>query len=62
MQREAPLQLDLKRPPPVLLFYLTAMVMPDEREPRFTEDINGHDARLERALGDLERAGARPGP
>jgi len=35
----------------VILFYITAIVMPEDGTVRFAEDIYGHDARLERALG-----------
>jgi murein L,D-transpeptidase YcbB/YkuD len=34
----------------VILFYVTAIVTPDEGALRFAEDIYGHDVRLERAL------------
>jgi murein L,D-transpeptidase YcbB/YkuD len=44
----------LARPIQVLLFYITAVVMPEDRTARFAEDIYGHDARLDKAL--VERA------
>lgn len=56
MAGAAPLRVDLKQPLPVILFYLTAMVMPDGDALHFADDIYGHDARLERALA------ARPAP
>jgi hypothetical protein len=34
----------------VILFYITAVVMPEDGTVRFAEDIYGHDARLEKAL------------
>lgn len=50
------LRLDLRRPLPVILFYLTALVMPGDDALHFADDIYGHDARLARALA------ARPAP
>lgn len=46
----------LPGPVNVLLFYLTAAVMPEDGSIHFAEDIYGHDARLHRVLP----AGARP--
>ncbi|MGE0029379.1 MAG: murein L,D-transpeptidase [Vicinamibacterales bacterium] len=43
-------QVKLSRPVQVVLFYLTAVVMPGSGEVRFADDIYGHDARLDRAL------------
>ncbi|PNG59943.1 murein L,D-transpeptidase [Variovorax sp. WDL1] len=43
-------RVDLTRPLPVILFYMTAMVTPSDRALRFAQDIYGHDARLVRAL------------
>ena len=40
----------LKRPIQVILFYVTAVVMPEDGTVRFAEDIYGHDPRLDRAL------------
>lgn len=40
----------LSRPVQVLVFYLTAAVMPDDGALHFAEDIYGHDARLDRVL------------
>ena len=53
MNGEETLQVKLAKPIPVLIFYGTAVVMEDEI--RFTDDIYGLDAKLERAL-----AGAKP--
>ena len=39
----------------VILFYITAVVIPEDGAIRFAEDIYGHDATLDRAL-----RGARP--
>jgi murein L,D-transpeptidase YcbB/YkuD len=44
------LQVRLARPIPVVLFYMTAAVMPLDGSIRFADDIYGDDARLERAL------------
>lgn len=44
------LRVDLTRPLPVILFYMTAMVMPTDQTLRFADDIYGHDTRLARAL------------
>ncbi|MBC7394457.1 MAG: L,D-transpeptidase family protein, partial [Variovorax sp.] len=44
------LRVDLTRPLPVILFYMTAMVMPADQALHFASDIYGHDARLARAL------------
>ncbi|MCM5681084.1 L,D-transpeptidase family protein [Schlegelella sp. S2-27] len=43
-------RVDLKRPVQVLLFYVTAVVMPEDGRMHFAADIYKHDARLERAL------------
>ena len=40
----------LTRPIQVILFYVTAVVMPDDGTIRFAEDIYGHDTRLDGAL------------
>ena len=50
MAGPAPLRVDLKRPLPVILFYVTAMVIPVDGALHFADDIYGHDARLARAL------------
>ncbi|HEY8708458.1 MAG TPA: L,D-transpeptidase family protein [Burkholderiaceae bacterium] len=44
------LRVDLTRPLPVILFYMTAMVMPADQALHFADDIYGHDTRLARAL------------
>jgi len=46
---------DLKRPLPVILFYMTAMVAPSDGSLRFAQDIYGHDVRLARALAHPDR-------
>ena len=56
MAGAAPLRVDLAKPLPVILFYVTAMVMPSDQALHFATDIYGHDARLERALAQ-RRAG-----
>lgn len=50
MAGAAPLRVNLTQPLPVILFYLTAMVMPTDGALHFADDLYGHDARLERAL------------
>jgi len=40
----------LTQPITVILFYITAVVMPDDESIHFADDIYGHDARLDRAL------------
>lgn len=49
------LRVDLSRPLPVLLFYMTATVMPEDDALHFADDIYGHDARLLRALSARRR-------
>jgi L,D-transpeptidase YcbB len=56
MQGSAPRRVNLRQPIQVILFYITAVVMPDDGTVRFADDIYGHDARLEKAL-----AGRSPG-
>jgi len=51
MNGEQSRRVTLTRPVQVILFYITAIVMPEDGTVRFAEDIYGHDARLERALG-----------
>jgi murein L,D-transpeptidase YcbB/YkuD len=48
-------RVNLTRPIQVILFYITAVVRPDDGTIRFAEDIYGHDRRLDQAL-------ARPAP
>lgn len=43
-------RVNLTRPIQVILFYITAVVMPEDGEIRFAEDIYGHDTKLDRAL------------
>ena len=50
MDGPASTEVPLAQPIPVVLFYLTAAVVPGDRAVHFAEDIYGHDARLERAL------------
>jgi murein L,D-transpeptidase YcbB/YkuD len=50
MNGQRPVQVNLTRPIQVILFYITAAVMPDDGSVHFAQDIYGHDARLERAL------------
>ena len=45
-------RVDLVRPLPVILFYVTAMVTPADASLRFAQDIYGHDARLVKALAN----------
>ena len=51
MNADRPMQVNLTRPIQVILFYVTAAVMPEDGAIRFAEDIYGHDAKLDRALG-----------
>jgi murein L,D-transpeptidase YcbB/YkuD len=53
MNGRAPLRVDLRQPIQVVLFYVTAVVMPADGTLRFAEDIYRHDARLEKALRRL---------
>jgi L,D-transpeptidase YcbB len=50
MQSGTSQRVNLTRPLQVILFYLTAVVMPEDGSVRFADDIYGHDARLARAL------------
>ena len=50
MAGAAPLRVDLTRPLPVILFYMTAMAVPADQTIHFASDIYGHDAKLVRAL------------
>jgi murein L,D-transpeptidase YcbB/YkuD len=50
MEGKTSMRVDLARPLPVVLFYMTAMVMPSDPALHFADDIYGHDARLARAL------------
>jgi murein L,D-transpeptidase YcbB/YkuD len=50
MNGSASRRVDLKTPIRVVIYYLTALALPGEPQPRFAEDLYGHDAALERAL------------
>ena len=50
MNGTSPRQVNLARPIQVVLFYITAVVMPGDGTVRFAEDIYRHDARLRKAL------------
>lgn len=52
MNGERSQQVKLTRPIQVVLFYLTAVVMPGDGAVHFADDIYGHDRRLELALTD----------
>jgi murein L,D-transpeptidase YcbB/YkuD len=56
MAGERTLQVNLKQPLPVILFYTTAVAMPGGRV-HFTADIYGHDRRLESALAQRLKRG-----
>ena len=49
---------DLANPIQVILFYVTAVVMPEDGTIHFAEDIYRHDLRLDRALATARRAPA----
>lgn len=53
MAAEESQQVNLFEPVPVLLFYLSAAVAPEDGRLLFAEDIYGHDRALERALAKL---------
>lgn len=50
MQGSKPQRVNLTQPVKVMLYYVTATVDPRDASVRFTDDIYGHDARLDRAL------------
>ena len=50
MQADHSARVDLAAPIDVVLFYLTAAVMPEDGAVHFADDLYGHDAALERAL------------
>ena len=50
MQGSTTVQVTLPRPVRVILFYVTATVMPGDGSLHFAEDIYGHDRALEAAL------------
>ena len=49
-------RVNVTRPIQVILFYITAVVMPEDGTIRFAEDIYGHDTRLEQALTRWRRS------
>jgi murein L,D-transpeptidase YcbB/YkuD len=49
------LRVDLPRPIRVVLFYVTAVVMPEDGTVQFADDIYGHDTQLARALAERTR-------
>lgn len=51
MAGPSPVRVDAASPIDVVLFYLTAAVLPDDGALHFADDLYGHDARLARALG-----------
>jgi murein L,D-transpeptidase YcbB/YkuD len=55
-------RIELSRPIRVVLFYLTAVVTPEDGEIHFAEDIYGHDARLDQMLrtGPRRLSGSSP--
>lgn len=53
MEGKPSLRVDLTQPVPVLLYYVTAMVSPEDGRLHFAADIYGHDAKLARALAAL---------
>jgi murein L,D-transpeptidase YcbB/YkuD len=50
MNGTQPRQVNLTRPIQVILYYITAVVMPEDGTIHFAEDIYGHDTKLDRAL------------
>jgi murein L,D-transpeptidase YcbB/YkuD len=50
MHAKASLRVNLTRPIQVILFYVTAVVTPEDGAIHFAEDIYGHDARLDQYL------------
>ena len=55
MQASGSTRVTLDRPIRVFLFYLTAVVLPEDGTMHFAEDLYGHDARLD---GYLMAAGS----
>ena len=51
MAAPASRRVNVSHPIQVILFYVTAVVMPDDGTIRFAEDIYGHDTTLDHALG-----------
>ena len=52
MEGPVPQLVKLTRPIQVILFYLTAVVLPEDGSVHFSDDIYGHDRRLTRALAE----------
>ena len=50
MNGTEPMRVDLEQPIQVILFYITAAIMPEDGSVHFARDIYGHDATLDRAL------------
>lgn len=50
MAGKQPLRVNLRQPVPVLLYYITAAVAPEDGSLHFAQDIYGHDQKLLRAL------------
>ena len=50
MNGNQPRRVDLTRPIQVILYYITAVVMPEDGTIHFAEDIYGHDTKLDQAL------------
>jgi L,D-transpeptidase YcbB len=50
MNGEVSRRVNLRRPIQVILFYITAVVAPENGVVHFANDIYGHDAKLDRAL------------
>ncbi len=50
MNATGPSRVDLRQPIQVILFYVTAVVMPEDGSIHFAEDIYGHDTKLNRVL------------
>lgn len=50
MDADSSTRVELRRPIQVILFYVTAVVMPEDGTVHFADDIYGHDTVLERAL------------
>jgi murein L,D-transpeptidase YcbB/YkuD len=55
MQASRPQRVDVPKPLQVILFYITAVVMPEDGTIHFADDIYGHDAKLDRALTQRAR-------
>lgn len=62
MEGRPSFRVPLSQPIRVIMYYVTAAVMPEDGSIHFAEDIYGHDLRLERALTARNRRAALPGP